>query len=67
MGRLDRDAVMFEALTSLKRAGADVIITYFAKRAATLLSEKHREISVKLPLKAVGSPLEVSRRELQTR
>lgn len=67
MGRLDRDAIMFEALTSLKRAGADLIITYFAKRAATLLSERQREISVKVPLEAVGSPLEVSNRELQTR
>jgi porphobilinogen synthase len=37
LGRLDRDAVMLEALTCLKRAGADLIITYFAKRAAELI------------------------------
>lgn len=37
LGRLDRDAIMMEALTCMKRAGADIIITYFAKRAAELL------------------------------
>ena len=39
LGRLDRDAVMMEALSCLKRAGADIIITYFAKRAAHLLRQ----------------------------
>jgi len=42
MGRLNRDAIMLEALTSMKRAGADLIITYFAKRAAELLERKDR-------------------------
>jgi len=28
MGRLDRDAIMLEALSCMKRAGADFIITY---------------------------------------
>ncbi len=42
MGRLNRDAIMLEALTSMKRAGADLIITYFAKRAAELLEQKSR-------------------------
>lgn len=37
LGRLDRDTIMIEALTCMKRAGADIIITYFAKRAAELL------------------------------
>lgn len=37
LGRLDRDAIMLEALTCMQRAGADIIITYFAKRAAELL------------------------------
>ncbi|HEY1805477.1 MAG TPA: porphobilinogen synthase [Terracidiphilus sp.] len=37
LGRLDRDAIMMESLTSMKRAGADLIITYFAMRAAELL------------------------------
>jgi delta-aminolevulinic acid dehydratase/porphobilinogen synthase len=31
---------MLEALTCMKRAGADIIITYFAKRAAELLRGK---------------------------
>jgi porphobilinogen synthase len=41
LGRLDKDAIMMEALTCMKRAGADIIITYFAKRAAELL---HRSV-----------------------
>ena len=49
MGRLDKDAIMFEALTSLKRAGADLIITYFAKRAAQLLHERQRTASDRVP------------------
>ena len=36
-GWLDGEKVMMEILTSIKRAGADVIITYFAKEAAVLL------------------------------
>lgn len=36
-GLLDRDTAMCEVLTSIKRAGADVILTYFAKKAARLL------------------------------
>ena len=36
-GLMDRDAAMLEILTSIKRAGADIIITYFAKRTAELL------------------------------
>lgn len=36
-GWLDGDKVMMEVLTSIKRAGADVIITYFAKEAVALL------------------------------
>jgi porphobilinogen synthase len=36
-GWLDGEKVMIEILTSIKRAGADVIITYFAKEAAALL------------------------------
>jgi porphobilinogen synthase len=37
LGRLNSDAIMLEALTAIRRAGADLIITYFAKRAAELL------------------------------
>ncbi len=36
-GWLDGETVMLEVLTSIKRAGADVIITYFAKEAARIL------------------------------
>ncbi|HLM02785.1 MAG TPA: porphobilinogen synthase [Pyrinomonadaceae bacterium] len=36
-GWLDGEKVMMEVLTSIKRAGADVIITYFAKEAAKLI------------------------------
>jgi porphobilinogen synthase len=31
---IDRDGAMLEALTSIKRAGADMIITYYAKEFA---------------------------------
>jgi len=37
MGWLDGTRAMMECLTSIKRAGADIIITYFAKEAAALL------------------------------
>jgi porphobilinogen synthase len=36
-GLIDRAAAMMEMLYSIKRAGADIIITYFAKEAAALL------------------------------
>jgi porphobilinogen synthase len=37
-GLLDKKATMLEVLTAIKRAGADIIITYFAKELAKLLS-----------------------------
>jgi porphobilinogen synthase len=37
-GVFDKDAAMLEILHSIKRAGADIIITYFAKELAGLLS-----------------------------
>ncbi|MBX7175027.1 MAG: porphobilinogen synthase [Pyrinomonadaceae bacterium] len=36
-GWIDGERVMMESLTAMKRAGTDVIITYFAKEAAKLL------------------------------
>jgi len=36
-GLLDKQSAMMEMLSSIKRAGADIIITYFAKEAAKLL------------------------------
>jgi porphobilinogen synthase len=38
-GWLDERAVVLESLTSIKRAGADGILTYFAKRAAQWLAD----------------------------
>jgi porphobilinogen synthase len=37
-GWIDGDRVMMETLISIKRAGADIIITYFAKEAARKIS-----------------------------
>src|SRR5690242_15836258 len=37
-GWLDRDRVMIESLQSIKRAGASLILTYFAKDAAKLVA-----------------------------
>jgi porphobilinogen synthase len=39
-GWLDGEKVMMESLLSIKRAGASIIITYFAKEAAKLLLKK---------------------------
>jgi porphobilinogen synthase len=36
-GWVDRDRIIMESLTSIQRAGADIILTYFAKDAARLL------------------------------
>ena len=36
-GWLDHDAVMLEQLVSIKRAGANMIASYFAKDAVKLL------------------------------
>lgn len=38
-GWLDRDKVMLESLMAFKRAGADGVLTYFAKDAAKLLRD----------------------------
>jgi len=37
-GWLDRDRATLESLVSIRRAGADFIVTYFAKDAAKLLA-----------------------------
>jgi porphobilinogen synthase len=39
MGWLDEEKVMMESLTAIKRAGADIIITYFAPQAAALMNK----------------------------
>ncbi len=40
-GWLDEKAVVMEALTGIKRAGADGILTYYALQAAAWIREKH--------------------------
>ncbi len=37
-GWLDEEKIILESLLSVKRAGADIVITYFAKKAAEILS-----------------------------
>ncbi len=38
MGWLDENKAIMESLTSIKRAGADLVATYFAKKAAMLIN-----------------------------
>jgi porphobilinogen synthase len=40
-GWLDERSIVLETLTSIKRAGADAILTYFALQAAAWLNERH--------------------------
>jgi porphobilinogen synthase len=42
MGWIDEAEVMMEILTSIKRAGADLIITYHAVEAARLLKRSRK-------------------------
>ena len=39
MGWIDHDRTMIETLTSIRRAGADIILTYYAKTIARLLGK----------------------------
>lgn len=41
-GWLDEKAIVMESLTAIKRAGADVILTYFAKQACEWLASSNR-------------------------
>ena len=36
-GWIDEERIMMESLLGIKRAGADIIITYYAREAARLL------------------------------
>ncbi|HET6627147.1 MAG TPA: porphobilinogen synthase, partial [Nocardioidaceae bacterium] len=36
-GWIDREAAILETLTSIRRAGADIVLTYWAAEAARLL------------------------------
>lgn len=38
LGWIDEERIMMEILTSIKRAGADLILTYFAKQAVRILN-----------------------------
>ena len=40
LGWLDEERAMMEALTAIRRAGADIVITYFAKDVARLLERE---------------------------
>jgi porphobilinogen synthase len=42
LGWIDEKKVMLETLTSMKRAGADIILTYFAKEVAQILGVNPR-------------------------
>jgi porphobilinogen synthase len=37
-GWLDRERIIFETLTSIKRAGASIVLTYWAAEVASLLA-----------------------------
>jgi porphobilinogen synthase len=39
LGWLDEEKAMLESLTAIKRAGANIIITYFAPQVAKLLNK----------------------------
>ncbi len=39
LGWLDGDAVALEHLTAIKRAGADIILTYYAREAIRALKK----------------------------
>lgn len=41
-GWIDGDKIMLEMLLSMKRAGADIIITYFAVEAGKILKDKYK-------------------------
>jgi len=57
LGRLNFDEIMLEALTAIRRAGADLIITYFAKRAAELLQRHDTAFSSHIDRAAVEEAL----------
>jgi len=38
LGWIDEERVALESLTSIKRAGADIILTYFARELATQIA-----------------------------
>ena len=44
-GWIDEERAMVESLTSIRRAGADMIITYFARDAARLLNSRRGSTS----------------------
>ena len=42
LGWLDEERTMLEILTAIRRAGADIIVTYYAREAAQLLRAQAR-------------------------
>ncbi|HKY45438.1 MAG TPA: porphobilinogen synthase [Pyrinomonadaceae bacterium] len=43
-GWIDEERVMMETLTSIKRAGADIILTYYAREAIQAIHRLHRDL-----------------------
>jgi porphobilinogen synthase len=43
LGWLDEERAMMEAILAIRRAGADIVITYFAREVARVL-ERDREL-----------------------
>jgi len=41
-GWIDEERVMIESLTAIKRAGADMILTYFTKEVAKWIEKNNR-------------------------
>ena len=56
LGWLDEERAMMEALTAIRRAGADIVITYFARDVARHLERETR-----------GNPLDDGRQRASVR
>ena len=41
---IDENEMIVETITSIKRAGADIIITYYALEIADILNKKNNEL-----------------------
>jgi porphobilinogen synthase len=49
-GWVDLPRAMYETAIALRRAGSDVLITYFARELATLLQAERRPAAVAEPI-----------------
>ena len=55
-GWIDREAAILETLTSIRRAGADVVLTYWAAEAARLPRCRGRTVDVRRPSSDLTQP-----------